>query len=168
MALGEVLVHAVEVAGPEVGLLAALGALDLDDHVAALVGVARQQQLLDLGFELGDPRFLLADLRLQVVAHLAVGLAAEQLPGVGEVGVGGIPGALRVDDRLELGVAAARVAGRAPVARRVDAGQVGFEPIELGGELTELFEHGGQGRQAQIPRPGPAGDESLEMEGRGS
>ena len=40
VALGEVLVHAVEVAGPEVGLLAALGALDLDDHVAALVRVA--------------------------------------------------------------------------------------------------------------------------------
>ena len=62
VALGVVLVHPVEVAGPEVRLLAALGALDLDDHVATLVRVARQQQLLDLGFELGDPRFLLGDL----------------------------------------------------------------------------------------------------------
>ena len=51
-ALGVVLVHAVEVAGPEVRLLAALGALDLDDHVAALVRVAGQEQLLDAAFEL--------------------------------------------------------------------------------------------------------------------
>ena len=40
VALGVVLVHPVEVAGPEVGLLAALGAPDLDDHVLAVVGVA--------------------------------------------------------------------------------------------------------------------------------
>ena len=37
VALGVALVHAEEVAGPEVGLLAALGAADLDDDVLALV-----------------------------------------------------------------------------------------------------------------------------------
>ncbi len=48
VALGEALVHAEEIAGPEVGLLAALGALDLDDHVATLVRVAWQEQFADL------------------------------------------------------------------------------------------------------------------------
>ena len=38
----------------EVGLLAALGAADLEDDVAALVGVARQQQGLEGHLELGD------------------------------------------------------------------------------------------------------------------
>ena len=39
-------VHLEQVAGEEVGLLASLGAADLDDDVAVVVGVLRQQQEL--------------------------------------------------------------------------------------------------------------------------
>ena len=46
LALGVADVHLVEVPGEEVGLLAALGAADLDDHVLAVVGVLGQQQKL--------------------------------------------------------------------------------------------------------------------------
>ena len=84
-ALGVVLVHPVEVAGPEIPLLAALGALDLDDHVAALVRVAGQEQFLDPGFELGAARLLLGDLGPDVLPHLVVGVAGEELARVGEV-----------------------------------------------------------------------------------
>ena len=58
LALGVGLVHLEEVAGEEVGLLAAGRAPDLDDHVAVGVGVAGQQQ---------QPQLLLArrDLRLE-------------------------------------------------------------------------------------------------------
>src|SRR5439155_3926930 len=38
-------VHAEQVGGEEGRLLAALGRLDLDDHVTLVVGVARQQRL---------------------------------------------------------------------------------------------------------------------------
>ena len=159
VALGEVLVHAVEVAGPEVGLLAALGALDLDDHVAALVRVAGQQQLLDPGLELGDcappsrrsrpagTRASRRRSRRRAARGRRRGLA------------GRVPLPPRVDDGLQLGVAAAGVPGGAPVARRVDAGEVGLESIELRGELTELFEHGPQGtrplRRAARPEAPP-------------
>ena len=44
-------VHLEQVAGEEVGLLAALGAADLDDDVLVVVGVAGQQQHLDLVVE---------------------------------------------------------------------------------------------------------------------
>ena len=43
--VGVALVHLVEVGGPEVALLAALAAADLDDDVLAVVGVARDEQL---------------------------------------------------------------------------------------------------------------------------
>ena len=47
-ALGVAEVHVEEVAGEEVGLLAALGAADLDDDVAAVVGILGKQQRLEL------------------------------------------------------------------------------------------------------------------------
>ena len=61
--LGVALVHPEQVAGPEVGLVAALGAADLDDHVLAVVGVPRDEQLLEVLLELGEPGLLLGDLR---------------------------------------------------------------------------------------------------------
>ena len=84
--LGVVLVHPVEVAGPEVGLLATLGAADLDDDVLAVVEILRDQQLLELGLELGSAPLLLLELTPEVLAHLGVGLGREHLVRVGEVG----------------------------------------------------------------------------------
>ena len=98
--------------------------------VAALVRVARQQEVADLGREVVDARVLLGDLGLQVLPHLAVGLAVEQLAGVGDVAGRRLPLAIGVDERLQLGVPPAGVpatrggrrtrrsrAGRTPAAR---------------------------------------------------
>ncbi len=140
-ALGESLVHAEEVSGPEVRFLAALRALDLDDDVATLVGIARQQELADLGRELLDDVRLFVDLRLQVLAHLVVGFGREELVGVVETGRRFFPRAIRGDERLQLGVPASGVARGAPVARCEDPGKVRLQPIELALEFFELLEH---------------------------
>ena len=154
VALGEVLVHAVEVAGPEVGLLAALGALDLDDDVAALVRVVREQELLDPAFEHRELGFLVGQLRPPGLALGRIGRALEQLPGVGDVLDTCRHSRVRLDDRLQLLLAPARVAGRAPVARGVDAGQVGLEPIELIGERSRAVRTSGRRVPAAPRAPG--------------
>ena len=140
-ALGEALVHAEEIAGPEVGLLATLGALDLHDHVPTLVRVAWQEQFPDLLGERVGARFLLADLRLQVVAHVGVDLVGEHLTCLGDVLLRGAPQPVRIHERLELGVPPTRIARGPAITCRVDPGQVGFQPLELNLEIVELLEH---------------------------
>ena len=83
--VGVALVHLEEVGGPEVALLAALAAADLDDHVLAVVGVTRDQQLAQTGLVPGQLAFLFGQLGVEVVAHLGVGLAGEHLAGVGQL-----------------------------------------------------------------------------------
>ena len=88
MGVGVALVHVEQVAGPEVALLAAFPAADLDDDVLALVGVAGHEQLADPRVERGEVRFLGLDLAREVVAHLGVVLVGEHLSHVAEVGLG--------------------------------------------------------------------------------
>ena len=95
------------------------------------------------------------DLRPEVLAHLVVGLAREELADLAQLLAGGRPVPPRVDDRLQLGVAPARVSSSPPVPRRMDTGELGLEPVQFLGELTELLEHGPQGT------PGRAGDSGL-------
>ena len=98
---GERPVHLEQVAGEQVRLLASLGPADLDDDVALVIGVAWEEQDLDLLVQLGRPVLQ----RVDLVAHLvAVGprQLAEHLPGRGEVV--GDPSQLvgAVDQRFEL------------------------------------------------------------------
>ena len=51
MLFNETLIHPKEIAGPEIGFLAALRPLDFENDVATLVGVTGQQQLFELGFQ---------------------------------------------------------------------------------------------------------------------
>ncbi len=127
MALGETLVHAEQVAGPEVRLLAALGALDLDDRVAALVRVARQQEVANLGCKVVDAGVLLGDLGLEVLPHLAVVLAVEQLAGGRGVVSRRLPLAIGVDEGLQLSVAPAGLAA-ARGGRRTHRSRAGRTP----------------------------------------
>ena len=52
---GITLVHVEKVLGEQVRLLASLGATDLDDDVATVIGVPRHQKVTQLGLELHDP-----------------------------------------------------------------------------------------------------------------
>jgi hypothetical protein len=162
-ALGVPLVHAEEVAGPEVRLFPAFGALDLDDDVATFVGVARQQQVTDLGCEGVGARFLLGDLRLQVVAHVGLGLGTQHLARVGRVLLGGAPRPVRIHERLQLGEPPARIARRPAITRRVDPRQIRFQPLELNLEVVELLEHAPEGSYwRERPDDSLAVDERLD------
>ena len=139
--VGVALVHVEEVGGPEVALLAALAAADLDDHVLAVVGVAGHEQLAQPRVELGELGLLGPDLVGQVVAHLVVVLRIEQLPGLRDLGLDRPVLPSGVDDRLQLGVSPAGVARRVAVTRRGDVGQLGFELLQLGLQIGEPIEH---------------------------
>ena len=93
-------VHLEQVAGEEVGLLAALGAADLDDHVAPVVRVGRHQQL---------------------------GAARRRRPpsaavGVGQLGLEQRPLVAGRPRRAARGRRRRRPRAAAPAARRVDDG----------------------------------------------
>ena len=85
-------VHLEEVAGEEVRLLAALGAADLDDDVAVVVLVLRQEQQLELVREPLDVGLGRVDLGPHLLAVRPAGVG-EHLAGGGEVA--GAAGAAR-------------------------------------------------------------------------
>src|SRR5262249_23258775 len=80
--------HLEEISRPEVRLVAAFGTPDLHDDVLAVVGIARDEQLSERRLELGDASFPLSQLALEVLAHLGVLLALEQLARVRDVRFG--------------------------------------------------------------------------------
>ena len=145
LAGGEALVHAEEVAGEEVGLLAALGAADLDDDAAVVVRVLRQQQQLELRLQpldvgLGGRASARAKSRSSPVvsssisrAVVEVAVAAAQLGGLG-------------DHRLELLVAPGHVGVAGLVGEDLGVGEPGLDLAELLLQLVEASRvHGGQG-----------------------
>ena len=102
--------------------------------------------MAELAVDLLDLVFLLGDLGPQVLAHLVVAFGGEQLPGVGQLGVGPPVLPVQVDDRAQLLMAPAGVSGRALVTRGVDLGQLRLELLKLGLEVRQLLEH-----RARVP-----------------
>src|SRR5581483_5846997 len=150
------LVHADEVPGEEVGLLAALGAAYLEDHVLVVVRVLREEQHLEPPLEVGHRRLLLGHLLPGHLPQLGVALGAEHLLGVVELAAGAAQLPERLDDRLQLGVAPARRPLGVLVARGVDVGQARLEGVELALQVGQTLEHpanpnGRWGRPRQEP-----------------
>ena len=135
-------VHLAEVAGEQVGLLAAFGAADLDDDVAPGVRIRRHHQVGELGGGrlegvVGDGELLLER------AALVVGRLGEQLPG--GLGVGeqrSLPASER-DDGRELVVPASRPC--AALAGSTDDGRIGEARFEVGVLVLDGGESGGDG-----------------------
>ena len=146
VALRERLVHLQEICREQVRLFSAFGAADLEDDVLAVVGIARDEQLLELCLELGERRLLLRDLGRHVGAHVAVGLVLEELARVGDLGFRRSVRAIGVDDRLQLRVATPGVARRVLIAGGVHLRQARLELLELDLEVAKVFEHTRQGR----------------------
>ena len=144
-------VHLEQVAGEEVGLLAALGAADLDDDVVAVVGVAGQQQQLELVVEPVDGGLGPLDLGPHQLAVVA-GRVGVHLPGRGQV-VGAPPAGRRArsDDGLELLVAPGHlgVAGLVGQQRRGRPGA----PRPRG--TPSPGRRGGRSRRPGYPAPHP-------------
>ena len=122
-ALGVALVHLEQVAGEEVGLLAALGAADLDDDVAAVVGVLGQEQDLQLGRRGARcrPRPRSTSARITSRSSPSSVGAASPWPSPGR-SVRCRSSAAALDDRLELLVAPGELA-RSGAGRRTRRGR---------------------------------------------
>src|SRR5262249_22927025 len=127
-ALGVFAVHAVEVGGEERRLLAAHPTADLHDHVLVVVGVARQEELLELSGQRGLSRLQLRQLGAGQLGQLLVA-GGDRGPIVCErllhapVVVGGLHGA------REPRALAREVAQLSRVARHV---RIGEQPVQLG------------------------------------
>ena len=103
--LGVAVEHPVEVARPQPGLVAAGAALDLDDHVLVVVGVALDHRQADLLLELARSRPRACCSSSRMLGVLAV--LGEQLLGAGGVVVREAPLRGELGGRLELAVGAA-------------------------------------------------------------
>ena len=87
-------------------------------------GSRGHEQLAEARVELGELRLPWSSISsCEVLAHLGVVLAGEQLARLGEVGLGWRGSAVCLDDGLQLGVTAAGVARGRLVAGRVDLRQ---------------------------------------------
>ena len=149
------LVHLVQVAGEQVGLLATLGAPDLDDHVAPGVGIGRHEQQPQLrlhgvertagGGQLGFQRgtFVLGGDGQQLARRPAVG---DERP----------PAAGGVDERTELVVTGRDPAQLVGIGAHGRVGEPllqlavlpleGVEPIDDGRGVPERRRRAGRGR----------------------
>ena len=79
--LAEALIHLVEVAGKDGGLVATGGGANLDDGVLVVVGVARDEHVFDVFLELGKLLLVLGDVHLEHLLLVRVGRVAEHLLG---------------------------------------------------------------------------------------
>ncbi|GAA2785178.1 hypothetical protein GCM10020219_065840 [Nonomuraea dietziae] len=104
-ALGVAQVHPQQVAREQRGLLAALTLLDLHDDVLVIIGVSRDEQMLELLLQLGD-----ALLELDGLLGEALVLGGELLGG-GEVASDALELAVGADDGGQLAVTPAERAG---------------------------------------------------------
>ena len=119
--LGVAQVHAQQVAGEQRGLLAALAGLDLEDDVAAVVGVARDEHAAQLLRGVGR-----GGLRARAAPRRRRASSAASSAAASASSTAGAPAAVGGDDLAELGVAAPERAGagrrrRAPQGPRAAA-----------------------------------------------
>ena len=142
--VGVALVHLEEVGGPEVALLAALAAADLDDDVLA---VARDRcgtsSSRSLASSVGELRARLAATSLSRYSRISASDSpASMLPGLGRAPPRcALVRAVRLDHRPQLREPPPRRGGRALVAGRVELGELRLQLLQLGLELRESVEH---------------------------
>ena len=79
--LAETLVHLVQVAGEDGRLVATGGGADLDDGVLVVVGVTRDEHVLDVFLELGKLVLVLGDVHLEHLFLIRIGGVAEHFLG---------------------------------------------------------------------------------------
>ena len=142
-AAGVALVHLEEVLGEEVGLLASLGAADLEDDVLLVVGVLGQEQDLEL-----------VDHRAPDLAIIATRVA-EHLLGLAQLIEGGPVLPVALHDRLQLLVPPGHVPQGALVPDDSGVSELGEDVLVLPLQISKPFEHGaskGTGRFVDVYR----------------
>src|SRR6185312_10812100 len=136
VALGVAYVHPQEVSGEQRRLLAAGPGAHLDEHVACVVLVLRQER----GGELARQRVDACARRgALVVGELAQRRVARQLVGGGEVGLGLAVFGVQRDRRLDVGALLRQRAKRVAVTARLGSGE---QRVDFGEARVELLEAG--------------------------
>ena len=148
---GEGHVHVVEVAGEEVGLLTALGATDLNDHVAAVVRIAGQQQQPEPLLKVGDRGLQVGDLGPEFLALITFGLV-NHLPRGPEVVVCLTEWSTDDEDLLEFLEPPAHGPEQVLVAQDLGVGQAPPGLRQLGLEGLDSLQHAAQG-SGGVPPP---------------
>ena len=128
-------VHAQQAAGEERRLVAAGAGADLDEHVAVVVRILRQQRRLQLALEVRDARFGAGALLRGEVAHRRV---VRELHRRREVGFGEPELAEARDDRRDVRMLLGERAVAVEVGRDVGRPQQSVQLVEARGELVEL------------------------------
>ena len=135
LALGVARVHAEQVAGEERRLVAAGARADLQEDVALVVRIARQQHRLQLAADAREPFLGALPLLFRERLHLRI---VGQLGGRRQVGLRTRVIAEARDDGIDLRVLARHRAIAVHVARRVLRGEQMVELTQADGELVEL------------------------------
>ena len=109
-------IHAKEIAREERRLVSAGPGADLEEDVALVVGILRQQPLLQLRFENDEPLAAHFDLAFRVASHLGI---VEQLLSFGDALLGVTVRVEQLDNGLELRMLTRKLAKLVQVAGRI-------------------------------------------------
>src|SRR5713101_1261282 len=158
LAFGIARIHAKEVACEERRLVPSCSGADLEKDVAVIVGVLRQEQLLQLRFERGEPLPAGFDLAFRVASHFGI---AEQLLRFGDMLLGVAILVEKIDHGPELCMLARKLAKLLQVARCALGGKKRADVLEPLARLIELGRDAGLHRaDARANRP-RAGDTAV-------
>ena len=151
-ALGVVLVHFIEVAGEEGGLVAPRAGADLDNApvaVGVLAARCKVQELVPAGFALG---LQVGQLRLGQLAKLGI-VAVEHLQGLGDLSVEALEAAVLGGHLGQRAVLA--VHGRLPgrVGQHGGVQQQPLQFLEAGKGFFQFVAHGAVGRAGRLGLP---------------
>ncbi len=124
VALGVAGVHAQQSAGEQRRFVAAGTGADLEEDVAFVVGVARQQRGLQVGFQPGDLRLAVGEFGFGELAHVGVGEQAARGVAV-RLDLPVLP--VQRDHRIEVGALARELAVAVHVAGDFRLRQQGVE-----------------------------------------
>ena len=120
-------VHAIEVGGEQRGLVAAGAGADLDDRVAVVERIVREERGLQPRLEIGDGPLEPLDLVSGLGGHLGV-VNENELARFGELVLGLLELGRQLDDRLEASVLPTQLGDLGAVAEGV---RVGEQPLDL-------------------------------------
>ncbi len=132
-------VHPVEVGGEERGLVAAGPRADLEDDVATLVGVGREERFLELLLDRRDQRLEPCDLERGLTPE--IGIVAQHL-GLVELGLELLQALPELDDRRDVRALLHRVAQARLILEHGGIHQLRVELLDPRLDVLELLEHG--------------------------
>ena len=142
----------MQVPGEQVGFLATFGAPDLDDHVASVVGVTREEQGTEFVFEGGDGGLEVGHLGPELLTFVAIG-HLDELAGGDQIVVGGAQRTADGQDLLEFLEPATGGLQLFGIPDDLGVGQslLGVRHLDLEG--GDLVQHAGQGSGARTTTP---------------